>query len=175
MSLSACTHPGNFLVNGVELIFTVDSTQAKTLKSFRCRQKVAEQGLWEKKGAKSATWEKTMSSGGESDDPDEGLQKFALPIIAFHDAPGFMAVASSHVFSGPAYKNTNEHALAVFMRQNFIAWIDGQGSSSSGWTRVSEEVKWHSNQSLIRSSPSAKWIAAPGNKIALGHTFGTPS
>ncbi len=176
--------PGNFpFVNAVELIFTVDEKVATKMgiRQYRCRQRVYTQELWEgsfNNDGKDGGWIKTMSGGGEPDDPDEGLQKTSPPILAFHDAPGFMATVKDAQLKGPGGKLTSKTAVVVFLRQNFIAWIEGargRGERKT-WEPVSDEVKWHSNQSLV-FYPFGKnrWAtAAEGSEIELGHTQGKP-
>jgi len=172
--------PNNFLVNAVELIFAVDSSLAKKrhFAHYRCRQNVSSQDLWEKqlKDGKLTPWNKTMTEGESPDDPADGLQAIIPPIIAFHDAPGFMAAPSTAQLKGPQGKETDKLALAVFLRQNFVAWIDGRRSSKGAWERVSEEVQWHSNQSLLRLPflNGGNWQTAADTEIKLGHTQGTP-
>jgi len=175
--------PGNFaFVNAVELIFNVNEELAKKMgiSHYRCRQRVHRQEVWERelKDGKVTSWSRTMLGGAEPDDPDEGLQKTTPPILAFHDAPGFMATANDAQLKGPGGKMTSKTAVFVFMRQNFIAWIEGARGSGKNrtWEVVSDEVKWHSNQSLGRNIfDKGRWVAAAeGSEIELGHTEGQP-
>ncbi len=119
--------------------------------------------MWEKQGP---------------DDPDIGLQKTTPPILAFHDAPGFMATANDAQLKGPEGKLTSKTAVAVFLRQNFIAWIEGElgPEKHKRWATVSDEVKWHSNQSVRANFFSKpRWLAvADGSEIKLGHREGQP-
>jgi hypothetical protein len=87
-----------------------------------------------------------------------------------------MAVPSTAQLKGPKGIETDKLAQAVFLRQNFVAWVDGRRSSSKTWERVSEEIKWHSHQSLTRlpSANSGNWQTAAGTEIGLGHTHGMP-
>ncbi len=190
--------PHNFaFVNAVELIFKVDEKLAKKMgiRHYRCRQRVHMMEVWEKefRDHNVTSWSRTMSGGAEPDDPDEGLQKTTPPILAFHDAPGPMARASDVQLPGPGGKMTSKTAVAVFLRQNFIAWIEGARGTGKHktWQPVSDEVKWHSNQSLVHNFlgaagavgvpsraqpvPGPWWVAAAeGCEIELGHTQGQP-
>ncbi|MBI4582223.1 MAG: hypothetical protein HY718_21185, partial [Planctomycetes bacterium] len=79
---------------------------------------------------------------------------------------------------GPNRKKTSKTAVAVFLRQNFIAWIEGAPGSGKHmtWQPVSDEVKWHSTQSIVANLVGkARWVAvAAGSEIELGHTQGKP-
>jgi len=175
-------HPvGNLpFVNAVELIFKVDQPSATKLglKSYRCKQKVYGMGLWEKelKGGKLTNWNKTMTAGSSSDDPDDLLQATTPPLLAFYDQPGIMDLAKETQLKGPQGKLTSKVAAMIFFQQNFICGIEGSRKLGSEvrWERVSEEVKWHSNQSLKRDFKKSEWTYADGSEIALGHTQGPP-
>lgn len=185
-SNSMGVHPqGNFpFVNAVEVIFKITNAQrAKNLGfvKFRCRQRAAVQEVWEKelKDGKVTAWNRTMSVDNLADDPDEGLQYIKPPILAFHDAPGFMATTNEATLKGPGNKYTSRTAAAVFLRQNFVAWVDGMRSSRANetWQRVSPEIQWHSNQSIVLNIfGKTRWLASPdGSEIGLGHSLGKPN
>jgi len=171
--------PGNFpFVNAVEIVFKVDADLAKKARitEYRCRQNVFSQEMWERelKDGKVTDWAKTANTGKEPDDPDPLLQATTPPDLAYHDAPGFMAVAKSEQFSGPGGKLTSKTAVMVFLRQNFVGWIDGRRKNKD-WEPVSDEVKWHSNQSLVRDILfTQSWNSTDGTEIELGHTQGIP-
>jgi hypothetical protein len=180
-------HPrGNFpFVNAVELVFKVDEELAKKMgiRAFRCRQQSYTQEIWEREiqNGQFTPWKKTISGGEGSDDPDPGLQQTTPPILAFHDAPGFYATAKDAQLSGPApNQKTSKTAVAVFLRQNFTAWIDGLRvyGQRGVWEQVSDGVKWHSHQNLVADIlglANVRWIAAAqGCEIELGHTQGQP-
>jgi hypothetical protein len=177
-------HPKlNFpFVNAVELIFKVDVALAKRMgfTEYRCRQNVDSQEMWErelKNGVLSA-WASSIISGKEDDDPAPLAQTFKAEIIAYFDAPGLMGNGKTEQFSGPQEKLTAKRAIRVFLRQNFVGWIEGRKSKhgkSSKWERVSEDVSWHSNQSLARDILfTQSWVPADGSEIGLGHTHGSP-
>lgn len=174
--------PGNFpLVNAVELVFKVDMTLAKKMgiKDYRCRQNVHSQELWERelKDGNVTPWSKIASAGVGPDDPDSLLQTIKPPIIAYHDAPGFMASAKDPQLKGPEQKMTSKTAVSVFLRQNFVGWIEGTRGSGKdkGWEQVSDTVEWHSNQSLVRDIFFSKsWMSVDGTEISKGHTQGPP-
>lgn len=177
-------HPkGNFpWVNAVELIFAIDAKAAGKLgiKEYRAQQKVFTQELWQRelKDGEIAPWTKLIATGEEPDNPDDGLQTIASPVFAYHDAPGFMASTKDLQFKGPAQKMTSEKAVYIFMRQNFIGWVEATKGSGKRkeWQQVSDDVKWHSNQSLARNifSKTEPWLAGEGSEIELGHTEGQP-
>jgi len=183
-------HPAGNLpfVNAVELVFTVDLKLAKKmrLKEYRCRQKVHSQEVWERelKDGKETPWTKTMSDTEGPDDPDTGVQTIVLPIIAYYDQPGFSNIDKKSDLKGPQEKLTSKKAVRVFMRQNFVGWVEGARGSgeSKKWEQVSDEVKWHSNQSLLRDIFfTHQWTPILNDKtdkdetdIALGHSEGQP-
>jgi len=119
-----------------------------------------------------------VATGEEPDDPDPGLQTITRSTVAYHDAPGFTATSTDSQFMGPAEKETSPHAVYLFLRQNFTGWIDGAKGSGKRkqWLQVSDNVQWHSNQSLMRNifSSTASWSAGDGCEIELGHTEGQP-
>ena len=161
--------PHNFFVNAVEIAFQVDIklANARGIKEYRCRQKIYEQELWEQelKDGNLTPWKKTMSVGEGPDDPDPLLQTTSPPTIAYFDAPGFMAAASDEQLQGPGGKKTSKMAVAVFMRQNFVGWIEGRGSKKDNeWKPVSDGVKWHSNQSLVKDIFSHPQMGLGGRK-----------
>lgn len=184
--------PGNLLpfVNAVELIFKVDEKLAKKMgiKHYRCRQRVDSQEVWEItiKDDRPTPWTLSISTPpfvpaeSERDDPVPSLQATTPPFLAFYDAPGFMFPEENGQLRGPNEKRTAMTAMALFLRQNFIAWIDGARGSGKNqwWEPVSDEVKWHSNQRLARnifSKGIRAWSAvAEGSEIELGHTKGQP-
>jgi hypothetical protein len=177
-------HPqGNFpWVNAVELIFEIDAKVAKKMKitGYRARQKIAFQEMWQRelKDGKVTAWKKVAADPEGPDDPDPGLVTTTPAIIAYHDAPGFMAGNKDVEFSGPANVKTSKEAVMIFLRQDFVGWIDGSSGARkhTTWKPVSDEVKWHSNQSLVRNifSQEALWGAGEGSEIELGHTQGEP-
>jgi len=134
--------------------------------------------MWQKKisNGNLSSWTSVATSGEEPDDPGDLLQAIVPPIIAFYDSPGFMATPKTPELQGPKDVKTDRLALVVFLRQNFTAWIDGRRSFGKPWERVSDEVKWHSNQSLNRFPylNRGEWQTAPGTEVALGHTQGRP-
>jgi hypothetical protein len=149
------------------------------IKGYRCRQRVNSQETWERelKDGKETAWAKTMSDGGAPDDPDPNLQEIGTEVIAYHDAPGFYGVAKDAQLKGPQGKLTSKTAVRVFLRQNFVGWIDGKlrSKKSANWIPVSDEVKWHSNQSLLRDVFITKaWLNTDGAEIELGHKEGKP-
>ncbi len=175
------SHPvGNFpFVNAVEIIFEVHTklAQKKGLTEFRCRQRAAYQEMWEM-GVQDGklVWKRTARTGEEPDDPVVELQLIKPPIIAYHDAPGFMASTKDAQMSGPGGQMTSKQAGGIYLRQNFVGWIDGRTKRSKDWERVSEEVTWHSNQSLMRSLfGDHEWNSIRGTEIELGHTSGEPT
>jgi hypothetical protein len=177
-------HPsGNLpLVNAVELIFEVNLKLAKKMgiKDYRCRQKVQSQELWERelKEGKEAPWRQTASDGEGPDDPAHDLQAIKAPIIAYYDAPGFYGGVKDTQLKGPRQTLTSKAAVQVFLRQNFVGWIDGLIGSRGHqrWERISNEIKWHSNQSLARDILiTHSWVKADGTEIELGHTEGQPN
>jgi hypothetical protein len=177
-------HPkGNWpWVNAVELIFAIDAKSAKKIgiKEYRARQKVYSQELWQRelRDGKVTPWVKLVSTGEEPDDPDPGLQTIKSALVAYHDAPGFMPGPDPALFKGPAGKMTSEKAVFIVLKQNFIGWVEGAAGSSKHrqWQQVSDDVKWHSIQSLARNifSSTAPWLAGEGSEIEPGHNEGQP-
>jgi len=175
-------HPtGNFpFVNAVEIIFQVNTklARAQGLVRFQCKQTVCSQELWERvlKNGAITPWTLIVSSGEEPDDPAAGLQKIAPSVVAYHDAPGFMTGVDSETLKGPKGKTTSPRAVAVFLRQNFAGWIEGV-SRSGPWKKVSDELKWHSNQHAVLDVLNThRWLALmEGSEIELGHSNGAPS
>ena len=168
-------------VNAVELIFEVDTAMATRMgiTEYRCRQNVDSQEMWERelKNGGETAWTSSVVTGKEPDDPDPGLQTFKSGIIAYYDQPGFMGSIKNAQFEGPQNKQTAKLATRVFLRQNFIGWIEGRKSKrgkTSDWERVSQDVSWRSNQSLVREIFTQPWRPADGSGIELAHTHGSP-
>jgi len=177
-------HPkGNFpWLNAVEIIFAIDSALAGKMRitEYRARQRIYSAELWQKelKDGKVTPWKLLVTVGEGPDDPDKGLVTTTKSIIAYHDAPGFMGGSKDTQFLGPSEIQTSKFAVYVFMRQNFIGWIEGATGAGKHqtWQQVSDEVKWHSNQSLVRNifGSDRTWLAGDGCEIKLGHTQGQP-
>jgi hypothetical protein len=171
------------LANSVELIFKVDMKLAASLKlvQYRCHQTTHSAEVWQREliDGNITPWALVGTTGVGEDGPVPEVQYIRPPIIAYYDAPGFGNDPSSEQMGFAPGKSTSKRAAMLFLRQNFVGWVDGRAKGSAAqWRSVSDKINWHSNQYVIRAigKIDVLWNALEkGGEIELGHTSGKPN
>jgi hypothetical protein len=124
-----------FMMNGVELQFTISEKARREYRNLRPVQWAGPEAIWVKYGNPiSGAWQTVSRSlGTGSDDPMPESVATRPDMIAYYDSPG--PNLTGHLSLRPS----RIHAV-----QNFTGWVVGEAVTGGGMQRLCEVAAWHS-------------------------------
>ena len=135
---------GQYIVNGIEIVFDLDPGVRAGYRTLQPRQWTGPEAVYFKTGLPLGTpWHTMRRSGGDApDDPEAESQRLTDQALVYDDSPG------------PSVLGHLGHSW-IHTVQNFTGWVEGVPLSGGGPQRLTEVVAWNSVISVINPEASA--------------------